>query len=216
MNIMLVDDHPVVRQGLRLMLTSEPGLRVVAEAASATEALHLLASNSANAGADAVQLLVLDLNLPDRNGFAVLESLQRTHPALPVLILSIQPAEHMAVRALKAGARGFLNKEAAPDELVRAIRTIGQGRKYISQNLAEWLATEASGQRDSLPHERLSDREFQVLCLLAGGKSISDIAHLLNRSPNTISTYRARILEKMGIDNNAGLVQYALEQQLIQ
>lgn len=210
MNIMLVDDHPVVRQGLRLMLCAEPGIQVSTEAASAEEALRILRD-----GAAPVDLLVLDLNLPDNNGFAVLEAVQRLYPELPVLILTIQPAEHMAVRALKAGASGFLNKEAAPEELVRAVRTVAQGRKYISASLAEWLALDASGHRESLPHERLSDREFQVLCLLAGGKSISEIAEMLSRSPNTISTFRTRILEKMGIETNAGLTQYALRHQLI-
>lgn len=210
MKIMLVDDHPVVRQGLRQMLCADPMLDVVAEAATAAQALDLLRAEEPS-----LDLLVLDLNLPDKSGFAVLEAAQRLRPGLPVLILSIQPAEHMAVRALQAGASGFLNKEAAPEELVRAIQTVTQGKKYISQGLAEWLALDVSGHRESLPHERLSDREFQVMCLLAGGKSVSEIAETLARSPNTISTYRARILEKMGIENNAGLTQYALRHQLI-
>lgn len=208
--IMLVDDHPVVRQGLRLMLTEHDSLTVVAEAASAAEALRILLG-----GEPAIDLLILDLNLPDQSGFAVLEAVHRQRPGLPVLILSIQPAEHVAVRALKAGASGFLNKEAAPEELVRAVRALSQGKKYIGQSLAEWLALDVSGQRDSLPHERLSDREYQVFCLLAGGKSITDIAALLSRSPNTVSTYRSRILQKMGIDTNAGLTQYALRHQII-
>lgn len=210
MKIMLVDDHPVVRQGLRQMLTEQGTIEVVAEAASATDALHYLQDRSL-----LLELLILDLNLPDQSGFAVLEAAQRMRADMPVLILSIQPAEHVAVRALRAGASGYLNKEAAPEELLRAVKALAQGRKYIDQSLAEWLALDASGQREGLPHERLSDREYQVLCLLAGGKSISEIAELLSRSPNTISTYRARIMQKMGIETNAGLTQYALRHQII-
>lgn len=210
MNILLVDDHPVVRQGIRLMLGAEPDLCVVAEAASAAEALEIVRN------ADQVlDLVILDLNLPDQNGFTVLEGIRRHRPTLSVLIMSIQPAEHMAVRALKAGASGFLNKEAAPDELLKAVRVVAQGRRFISQGLAEWLALDVSGHRESLPHERLSDREYQVMCLLAAGKSISEIAESLSRSANTISTYRSRILQKTGIENNAGLTHYALRHQLI-
>ena len=121
----------------------------------------------------------------------------------------------MAVRALKAGARGFLNKESAPEELAKAVRTVADGKRYISPRLAEWLAVDVSGHRESLPHERLSDREYQVMCLLASGRSISEIAAQLNRSANTISTYRTRIMQKMAIENNAGLTEYALNHQLI-
>lgn len=210
MKIMLVDDHPVVRQGLRQMLTEQGAHDVVAEAASASDALLYLQSQEND-----VDLLILDLNLPDQSGFSVLDAAHRIRPELPVLILSIQPAEHVAVRALRAGASGYLNKEAAPEELARAVKTVSQGRKYIDHSLAEWLALDASGQRENLPHERLSDREYQVLCLLAGGKSVSEIAELLSRSPNTISTYRSRILQKLGITTNAGLTQYAIRHQII-
>lgn len=210
MKILLVDDHPVVRQGIRFILSQDARLEVVAEAASAAAALEI-----GRNPAQALDLAILDLNLPDQNGFAVLAELLRLRPALPILILSIQPAEHMAVRALKAGAMGFLNKESAPEELLVAIHTLARGRRFISSELAEWLAVDVSGHRESLPHERLSDREYQVLCLLAGGKSISEIAALLSRSPNTISTYRARILEKMNLETNADLTQYAVRHQLI-
>lgn len=208
MKIMLVDDHPVVRQGIRLILGAEAGIEVCAEAATAAAALDHVRKLD-------LDLVVLDINLPDQNGFVVLQEIRRHRPDLPVLILSIQPEEHMAARALKAGASGFLNKESAPEELITAVRTLARGRKYISPRLAEWLALDLSGQRDSLPHERLSDREYQVFCLLAAGKSVSEIADALNRSANTISTYRARILGKMGIDHNAGLTQYALLHHII-
>lgn len=210
MNILLVDDHPVVRQGVRLMLAQDPELNVVAEAASAAEALAFVHDTTLE-----LDLVVLDLNLPDQPGLVVLVETTKVRPQLPVLILTIQPAEHMAVRALKLGASGFLNKEAAPEELISAVHSISRGKKYIGQSLAEWLAMDVSGRRESMPHERLSDREYQVLCLLAGGKSITEIADSLGRSPNTISTYRARVLQKMGIANNAGLTQYALRHQII-
>ena len=206
--VMLVDDHPVVRQGIRLILSANGEIDVIAEAANATEAVQKVRNQ-------ALDLVVLDLNLPDQNGFWVLAELQRSHPTLPVLVLSIQPEEHMAVRALKAGARGFLNKESAPEELAKAVRTVADGKRYISPRLAEWLAVDVSGHRESLPHERLSDREYQVMCLLASGRSISEIAAQLNRSANTISTYRTRIMQKMAIENNAGLTEYALNHQLI-
>lgn len=208
MKLMLVDDHPVVRQGIRMILGSDPTIEVVAEVANATAAVE-------RARAGDLDLVVLDLNLPDQNGFWVLQEVRRHQPKLPVLILSIQPEEHMAVRALKAGASGFLNKESAPEELVNAVRTVMRGKRYISPRLAEWLATEVGGHRESLPHERLSDREYQVMCLIAAGRSITEIAASLHRSANTISTYRARILQKMGMDTNAELTQYALTHQLI-
>ena len=206
--VMLVDDHPVVRQGLRLVLSANGEIDVVAEAASAAAAVELVRHQE-------LDLMVLDLNLPDQNGFWVLSEVQRIRPDLPVLILSIQPEEHMAVRALKAGAKGFLNKESAPEELAKAVRTVAGGKRYISPRLAEWLAVDVSGHRESLPHERLSDREYQVMCLLASGRSISEIAIQLHRSANTISTYRTRIMQKMAIEHNAGLTEYALAHQLI-
>lgn len=205
---LLVDDHPVVRQGIRLILAANADIEVVAEAATAAAAVDHVRSADLN-------LVVLDLNLPDQNGFWVLGEIQRLRPELPVLILSIQPEEHMAVRALKAGARGFLNKESAPEELVKAARAVVEGKRYISPRLAEWLAVDVSGHRESLPHERLSDREYQVMCLLAAGRSISEISTLLHRSANTISTYRSRILQKMGLETNAALTQYASNHLLI-
>ncbi len=205
---MLVDDHPVVRQGIRMILAANPDIEVVAEAATAAAAIEHIKQTEIN-------LIVLDLNLPDQNGFWVLSELQRLRPDLPVLVLSIQPEEHMAVRALKAGARGFLNKEGAPEELANAVRLIAAGKRYISPRLAEWLAVDVSGHRESMPHERLSDREYQVMCLLAAGRPVSEIAAQLHRSANTISTYRSRIMQKMAIETNAGLTEYALTHQLI-
>jgi DNA-binding NarL/FixJ family response regulator len=210
MKILLVDDHPVVRQGIRLMLMTDPDLEICAEAVNAAAAIDLLRKSEL-----AIDLVILDLNLPDQNGLVVLQESVRRRPEVPVLIMSIQPEEHMAVRALKLGASGYLSKEAAPEELLKAVATLRRGKKYISASLAEWLALDVSGRREVLPHERLSDREYQVLCLLAAGKSVTEIAEGLSRSPNTISTYRTRILHKMGIDTNAGLTQYAIQHQII-
>lgn len=210
MKIMLVDDHPVVRQGIRLMLAADPELEVTAEAVDAGSAIEMLRRRDLP-----LDLLILDLNLPDQNGFVVLQEAVHSRKSMPVLIMSIQPEEHMAVRALKMGASGYLSKEAAPDELLKAVGTLRRGKKYISPVLAEWLALDVSGHREGLPHERLSEREYQVFCLLAAGKSITEIAESLSRSPTTISTYRSRILRKMGIGTNAGMTQYALQHALI-
>jgi two-component system, NarL family, invasion response regulator UvrY len=208
MNILVIDDHPVVRQGVRQILESEEGLRVAAEASSIEEAMPLLRDRC-------FDVLVLDINLPGSNGLEALAEVQREAPELPILIFSIHSEEHLAMRALKNGARGFLNKENAPEELVRAVRKLAAGGSYVSSRLAEWLALEVSGRRRSLPHESLSDREYQVMCLIASGKTVSQIAEALHRSPNTISTYRARILAKMGIRNNAELTLYAINNRLI-
>ena len=210
MKILLVDDHPVVRQGIRLMLAVDPELEVVAEAVDAASAIAILRKRE-----QVLDLMILDLNLPDQNGFAVLQESERHRPELSVLIMSIQPEEHMAVRALKLGASGYLSKEAAPEELLKAITTLRRGKKYISPALAEWLELDVSGHREGLPHERLSEREYQVFCMLSSGKTISEIAESLSRSPTTISTYRSRILRKMGIATNAGLTQYALQHALV-
>jgi two-component system, NarL family, invasion response regulator UvrY len=208
MNILVIDDHPVVRQGIRQILESEEGWRVTAEAPGILEALPFLRGGK-------FDVLVLDINLPGSNGLEALADVQREAPELPVLIFSIHSEEHLAMRALKNGARGFLNKEHAPEELVRAVRRLAAGGSYVSPRLAEWLALEVSGRRQSLPHESLSDREYQVMCLIASGKTVSQIAEVLHRSPNTISTYRARIFAKMGARNNAELTLYAINNRLI-
>lgn len=183
-------------------------MTVGGQAASIEEALGLLRQRRCD-------VLVLDVNLPDRNGLEAIPEIHRLVPGLPVLIFSIHAEEHLALRALKGGASGFLNKENAPEELVRAVRKLAAGGTYVSPRLAEWLALEVSGRRQYLPHENLSDREYQVMCLLAGGRSVSQIAEALHRSPNTISTYRSRILSKMGVRNNTELTLYAINNRLI-
>jgi two-component system invasion response regulator UvrY len=209
LKILIADDHPVVRQGIRQILHAEAGLvSLVGEASDGRKTLAALA-------AEDWDLLVLDVHMPDRNGFTLLPEIRRQRPNLPVLILSMLPEEEAAIRALKSGADGYLNKEAVPDELIKAVRKVAAHGKYVSASLAERLAGEISGSAQKLPHERLSDREYQVMCMLASGKGISDIAAVLHRSRNTISTYRSRILTKMGITNNAELAQYAIRNHLI-
>lgn len=208
MNIIVVDDHPVVRQGICLILAAEADMQVTGQAGGMDEALALLRQQQ-------FDVAVLDINLPGRNGLEALADMQRASPGLPILVFSVHSEEHLAMRALKNGANGFLNKEHVPEELVKAIRKLAQGGTYVSPRLAEWLALEVSGRRRNLPHECLSDREYQVMCQLASGKSVSQVAESLHRSPNTISTYRARILTKMGMRNNAELTLYAINNRLV-
>ncbi len=208
MKIAIVDDHPMVRAGIRLTISNEEDMEVIGEAGTSREALALLSRISAD-------VLVLDINLPDRSGLDTLRDIVKTQPELPVLILSIHPEGSVAIRAIKSGASGFLNKESAPSELVLALRKLHKGGTYISEGLADLLVKDVGGRSAAILHDALSDREYQVMCLLASGQSIAQIASLLHRSPNTISTFRARILEKMGMSTNADLTRYALQNQLI-
>lgn len=205
--VFLADDHPVVRQGLRLILASEPSIVVVGEAGSAEEALQRLSTVAAD-------ILLLDIALPGRSGLEALSTIRQQHPNMPVLILSQYPEDQMAVRSIRAGAAGYLNKDAAPDELVQAILRLRTGRKYLTPNLAELLA-ETLQLPNEPPHQLLSSREYQVFCMLASGKSVSEIGELLHLSVKTVSTYRTRILEKMGMQNNADMTRYAFQNQLI-
>ena len=208
--LLLVDTYPVILAGIRQFLGEDKRIDIIAEASSAAAAIALLGDPAL-----AIDAMILDLDLPDQSGFAVLEECRRLRPSCAVLIFSGQPEEHVAVKALRLGAAGYLGKSVAPGEFRGAIDALRNGKKYIGAALAEWLALDASGRRQMLPHERLSDREFHVLCQLAAGKSVSVIAASVARSPTTISTYRSRILRKMGIRTNAGLTQYALQHHLI-
>lgn len=208
MNILIVDDHPIVRHGLRLLLEVRGAATRVGEAASATEAMVRLREG----GWD---VMVLDLDLPDRSGLEVLHDAHAHWPKLPVLILSIHPENMMAVRLLKAGAAGYLNKDSAPAELVQAVRRIASGGRYISAALSQLLVEQIADDAAREPHERLSEREFQVFRLIAAGKPVGEIAGQLHLSVNTVSTYRARVLEKLGAANNAELMRYAAERRLV-
>jgi len=205
--VLVADDHPVVRVGLREILTQKRDKAVLGEAGTGAEVLKLVALK-------AWDVIVLDVTLPDRSGLDVLKEIKRERPKLPILILSAYPEEEYAVRALRAGAAGYVTKKASPEELVRAVRRLAQGLRYMSPAAAEELIGALGNGLDQAPHERLSDREYQVLCLLGSGKSVGQIAQELERSVKTISTYRARILEKMEMQSNAQLVHYVLQRRL--
>ena len=205
--VIIVDDHPVVRRGLKQIIEDEPDMEVVGEAKNAGECFSLVQKTDCT-------LVVLDITLPDRNGFDVLKQLKYEHPNLPILILSVHPEEQYGLRFIKAGASGYLMKEGAPEELVKAIRKVTAGGKYISASLAEKLVSHLDAS-DKPPHENLSDREFQILCMIAQGKSLKSIADELCIGEKTVSTYRSRIMEKMKIGTNSGLTRYALENKLI-
>lgn len=206
MRVLIADDHAIVRKGLR-QIAEESGKISVDEASNGQEALDKLRQDRWDA-------LVLDISMPGRHGLDVLQAVRDLQPQLPVLILSMHPEEQYAMRVLKAGASGYMNKDTAPGELVQAIQKIVNGGKYISATLAEKLAYEISGDSDKLPHEKLSDREYRVLVMIGAGKSVSQIADELSLSVKTVSTYRSRLLEKMNLNNNADLIRYVIDHNL--
>src|SRR6185369_11830760 len=202
------DDHAIVRRGLEQIISETNDLRVSGEAASADELLTLLRSSK-------FDVVVLDLTLGQRSGIDLLKQLRSEFPSLPVLILSMHSEDLFAVRALRAGASGYMQKEGAPEELVAAIRQIAAGRTYVSASMTERLAHELShGGAASLPHERLSDRELEVFRLIGSGNSVSEIAQALNLSVKTVSTHRSRIMEKTGFHNNAEIIHYVVTNRL--
>jgi len=205
--VIIVDDHPVVRRGLKQIIGDEPDMEVAGEAKNAGECFSLVRKTDCT-------LVLLDITLPDTNGFDVLKQLKYEHPNLPILILSMHSEEQYGLRFIKAGASGYLMKEGAPEELVKAIRKVTAGDKYISASLAEKLLSHL-GALDKPPHENLSNREFQILCMIAEGKTPKEIASELCISEKTISTYRTRILEKMKMSTNSDLTRYALDHNLV-
>ncbi|MDD5297356.1 MAG: response regulator transcription factor [Rhodocyclaceae bacterium] len=205
--VLIADDHAIVRQGLRLILLDTPDMVVAGEAENGVEAMHMVRKG----GWDVV---LMDVTMPERNGIDTLKLLKKEYPKLPVIILSMHPEEHYAIRALKAGASGYLTKQSAPDQLVTAIRQVAGGKKYVSAAVAEQLANAIGEDTDKLPHEKLSDREYQTLCLIASGKGLTQIAEELNLSVKTVSVYRARLLEKMQLKNNAELTHYGVKHGL--
>lgn len=206
--VLIADDHPIYRKGLLQILMEVPGMFAVDEAGSGEEALS-------KAWANDYDLVLLDISMPGRGGLDALKVLKTQLPKLPVLIISMHPEEQYAVRALRAGASGYLNKECAWDELVNAIKKVLDGRKYVSAALAEKLADNlGSGDADKPLQEILSDREYQVFHMIASGKTVSAIAEELSLSIKTISTHRVRILEKMKLENNTELIHYAITNRL--
>ncbi len=206
--VVIADDHAVVRRGLSQIIDETQGMQVVAEAKDGGEAIDRVRDTD-------LDVLVLDLNMPGRSGFDALNHLQAERPELPVLVLSMHAEDQYAVRVLRAGASGYLSKESAPDELIRAIRRVAGGNRYVSPAVAELLLTHLDGDTDTPLHERLSDREFQVMKMLAEGSSVKEIGASLSLSVKTVSTYRSRILEKMNMKSNADLTHYALKNDLI-
>ena len=205
---LIADDHAVVRQGLKQILGDTPEMVVAGEATTGQEVLDKIR-------AETWDVVVLDISMPDRSGLDILKQLRSERPKLPVLVLSMHSEDQYAMRVLKAGASGYLTKDSAPDELVKAIRQVVRGGRYVSSSLAEKLAFEIGTDPSRLPHETLSDREFQVLRMIAAGKSVTEIAAELCLSPKTFSTYRARMLEKMNLGTNAELIRYAIQNHLI-
>lgn len=205
--VLIVDDHPVVRRGLKQIIDHEEDMATAGEAGDGHGVAALVASSKPD-------VVVLDLSMPGMSGIEVLARLRADHPALPVLILSAQPADEMAVRALRAGASGYLNKEMAPEELVIAVRRVASGRKYVTEALGELLADSLRTTGQPLPHTSLSDREYQVLLMIGSGKTVSEIAYEIGLSVKTASTYRTRILEKMSLRNNAELMHYVIRHSL--
>jgi len=208
LRILIADDHHVVRKGLRQILLDEFPTSVIEDVADAEE----LIKKVMHAQWDVV---ISDLSMPGRSGLDALQQIKLSYPELPVLILSIHPEEQYALRALKSGASGYLSKDTAPDELVKAVKKVMLGKKYISQAIAEKLANSFSSESLLSPHENLSDREFDVMKLLANGQSVSEIAERLSLSVTTVSTYRARVMVKMHLKSNSDLTRYAIEYKLI-
>ncbi len=205
--VLIVDDHAVVRRGLREIVAEAPEMAVADEAASGAEALRLVRD------AD-YDVVLLDLALPDLNGLDVLRQIRAERPAVRVLILSVHPEEQYAVRALRSGAAGYLTKDSAPGELVEAIRQAAAGSRYVSRPLAERLAALLAGEAPPDPLAALSDREFQVLRMLGAGRTVGEIAAALSLSDKTISTYRGRLLLKLRLSTTAELIRYAIEHDL--
>lgn len=206
--ILVADDHAVVRKGLVQIISDTLDLKVTAEAANGLEVLDLVRQQP-------IDVVLLDLHMPDQSGLDTLKQLKAEHPKLPVLVLSMYGEEQYGVRVLRAGASGYLTKESAPDQLVKAIRKVAGGGKYVTTTVADRLLELIDTDTDQPLHATLSDREFQVMRLLASGESVSAIAEKLALSVKTVSTYRARVLEKMSMKSNAELAHYALKHELI-
>jgi len=206
--ILLVDDHNLVREGVKQLLSGHTDMEVVAEASDGQEALEKVWQKH-------FDIVLLDISLPGQNGLEVLKDIKRHDPETRILILSMHPEERYAVRAVKAGASGYLTKGSVTEELIAAIRKISQGGRYITPEVADKMASNLQSGADGSPHTVLSDREFEVMCLIASGKSVTDIANELHLSVKTISTFRKRILDKMHLKHNADMTHYAISHGLI-
>lgn len=205
--ILIADDHAIIRQGLKQTVADQLDMDVAGEARDALETLELVRGK-------AFDVVVLDITMPGKSGLELLKELKAEFPRLPILILSMHAEEQFAVRALKAGAAGYITKQSAPKDLIQAIRTVNRGGKYVSPSMSETLAFALGRGGEQAIHERLSDREFQVMCMIATGKTLKEIADELTLSEKTIGTYRVRLLEKMNMRRNAELIRYVVEHKL--
>jgi two-component system invasion response regulator UvrY len=207
--VLIADDHAILRRGLRGIIEETDDLEVVGEAESSAETLQHLRTQPC-------EVVLLDISMPDRNGMDTLGIIKKEHPKIAVLMLSTHPENQYAVRALRGGASGYLTKQSAPAQLVNAIRQVATGKKYVTPAVAEELAKHVLNDSDRPPHEQLSNREYQTMCSIAGGKSVSEIADQLSLSVKTVSVYRARVLAKLGVTNNAAIAHYALKNNLVE
>lgn len=207
-HVVLCDDHAILRRGIRDTLLEDPQISVTAEASGYAELRETLRQA-------ACDVLLLDINMPGRNGLEVLASLRETHPHIRVLMVSMYPEDQYALRSLKAGAHGYANKAGDPTQLIAAVHTLAQGRKYLTPEVAQMMADSLADTSPEMPHAALSERELQTLVKIASGKRLSDIAEELMLSPKTVSVYRARVLEKLQLSNNAELTVYAIRNQLV-
>ena len=206
--VAIADDHPIVREGLRRIVSDDGGISVAGEASSAVELFRLLGSTAAD-------VVLLDVSMPGNTFIDTLKDLRKVHPSVKVLVISAHPEDQWAMRSLQAGAAGYLTKDHSPEQLVNAIRRVARGGKYVSETMAEKLAAMADNGMTRPPHERLSDREFEVLRALGSGMMVKDVAAQLGLSAKTVSTYRARLLEKMGLKTKADLVRYVAAHELL-
>ena len=206
--IIIADDHAIVRKGLRQILEETMEMLVAAEASNGFELLEKLRK-------DTFDIVILDITMPGKNGLDTLKDIKAEFPKLPVLVLSVHSEDQYAIRTLRSGAAGYINKKSAPEELIQAIQVVSSGRKYISPTVADALVTNLTPSADKPPHELLSDREYQVMCMIASGKSVSTISKDLCLSVKTISTFRAHILRKMNMKDNAEITHYAIKNQLV-
>lgn len=207
--ILIVDDHFLIREGFKNIISNEMDMSIAGEAENAAEALKLIRETE-------FDVLALDISMPDRTGLDLLKDIQKLKPDAKILILSMHPEDRFALRAIKSGAHGYITKESAPQEMVKAIRKVMEGRKYISETLGEKLAAEYTVESTKQPHESLSDREFQVLCKIGEGKTVTQIAEELSLSISTVNTYRIRILEKLNVNSNASLIHYVVRNNLVE
>jgi two-component system invasion response regulator UvrY len=207
--VFIADDHAIVREGLKQILAEQRDIVVAGEAENGLDAIKLFRKSRCH-------VMLLDISMPDRNGIDVLKQIKQERPELAVLMLSMHREDQYAIRALKAGAAGYLTKQSAPRELVTAIRQVATGQKYVSATLAQALASQVGTDHDAPPHDSLSDREFQTLTMIASGKTVSEIARELSLSVKTVSEYRARLLAKMNLKTSAELTHYAIRNQLVE